>query len=117
MPYSTPTFDDELQLYFREVHHNCVLDIGPGEGKYARMLRRLQADIRLIAVEVDPDYVERYKLRELYDEVWVLNAVDLIDNPDHTFDAVIIGDCIEHMRKSMGLDLLNFLVYRAKLMP
>jgi hypothetical protein len=25
---------------------------------------------------------------------------------------VIIGDCIEHMRKSAGLDLLNFLIYR-----
>jgi hypothetical protein len=28
---------------------------------------------------------------------------------------VIIGDCIEHMRKSAGVDLLNFLVYRTKL--
>lgn len=27
---------------------------------------------------------------------------------------MIIGDCIEHMRKSEGLDLLNFLIYRSK---
>ena len=27
---------------------------------------------------------------------------------------VIIGDCIEHMPKSVGLDLLNFLTYRAQ---
>jgi hypothetical protein len=25
----------------------------------------------------------------------------------------MIGDCIEHMRKSCGVDLLNFLIYRA----
>ena len=29
------------------------------------------------------------------------------------FDLVIIGDCIEHMRKSDGVDLLNFLMYRS----
>src|SRR5437870_5018807 len=34
---------------------------------------------------------------------------------DRTFDAVMIGDCIEHMRKSVGVDLLNFLVYRSKI--
>jgi hypothetical protein len=32
-----------------------------------------------------------------------------------TYDAVILGDCIEHMRKSVGLDLLNFLVYRSSI--
>jgi len=32
-----------------------------------------------------------------------------------TYDAVILGDCIEHMRKSVGLDLLNFLVYRSRI--
>jgi hypothetical protein len=34
---------------------------------------------------------------------------------DRTYDAVILGDCIEHMRKSVGLDLLNFLVYRSRI--
>ena len=40
MPYSSPIFDNELELYFREVHHSSVLDIGAGEGKYGEMLRR-----------------------------------------------------------------------------
>lgn len=30
------------------------------------------------------------------------------------FDLAIIGDCIEHMPKSVGLDLLNFLTYRTQ---
>ena len=33
---------------------------------------------------------------------------------DETYDLVVIGDCIEHMRKSEGVDLLNFLIYRCK---
>jgi predicted TPR repeat methyltransferase len=92
-----------LTLISGLVCHDSVVDIGPGEGKYGRMLRGVQPNIKLIGVELDADYVEQYKLRDLYDEVWVLDAAELMNNPDRTFDAVIIGDCIEHMRKSIGL--------------
>jgi phospholipid N-methyltransferase len=115
MPYSAPTFDRELELYFCQVRHDSVVDIGPGEGKYGRMLRRVEPNIKLIGVELNADYVEQYKLRDIYDEVWVQDAAEIMNNPDHTFDAVIFGDCIEHIRKSIGLDLLNFLVYRSKI--
>ena len=40
------------------------------------------------------------------------NFID--DNPDYVTDVVIIGDCIEHLRKSIGLDLINYFVYRCK---
>jgi hypothetical protein len=115
MPYSSPIFDSELELYFREVRHGSVLDIGAGEGKYGEMLRRVQPNAKLIAVEVDADYVEEYKLRDLYDEVWGRDAVDLMNDLGRTYEAVILGDCLEHMRKSVGVDLLNFLVYRSKI--
>jgi predicted TPR repeat methyltransferase len=115
MPFSAAELDSEIELYFRLVRHESVLDSGPGQGKYGRMLRRVRPDIKLIGVELDAGYVEQYKLRDLYDEVWVSDAAELMNDPDCTFDALIIGDCIEHMRKSIGLDLLNFLVYRSKL--
>lgn len=115
MPFSATEFDREIELYFRLTHHDSVVDIGPGEGKYGRMLRRLNGNTRLIGVEHDADYVEQYKLRDLYDEVWVSDAAELMNELDRNFDAVIMGDCIEHMRKSIGLDLLNFLVYRSKI--
>lgn len=115
MPFSAIEFDNEIEQYFRLTRHNSVLDIGAGEGKYGSMLRRARPEIKLIAVETDADYVERYKLRDLYDTVRVMDAADLMNDLDESFDAVIIGDCIEHMRKSVGIDLLNFLVYRTKL--
>ena len=68
MPYSSPIFDNELELYFREARHSSVLDIGAGEGKYGEMLRRVQPKTKLIAVELDADYVEEYKLRDLYEK-------------------------------------------------
>ena len=104
----------EIELYFRLTGHETVVDIGPGEGKYGKMLRGARPHTKLIGVELDAGYVEEYKLRDLYDEVWLMDAGDLINDLDRIFDAVIIGDCIEHMRKSVGLDLLNFLVYRSK---
>lgn len=114
MPFSDAAFDMEVELYFRLTGHETVLDIGPGEGKYGKLLRGARPDARLIGIELDADYVAEYKLRDLYDEVWVMDAGDLINDANRVFDAVIIGDCIEHMRKSVGLDLLNFLVYRSK---
>jgi hypothetical protein len=115
MPFSATDFDAEIELYFRLTQHDCVLDIGAGEGKYGTMLRRVRPTIKLCAIETDASYVEEYKLRDIYDEIRVMDAEDLLDDLDHSFDAVIIGDCIEHMRKSAGVDLLNFLVYRTKL--
>ena len=115
MPFSFPIFDEDLELYFREARHETVLDIGPGEGKYGEMLRRVQPQAKRIAVEIDPSYVEQYKLCEIYDEVRVQDAARLMDHPEESFSAVIIGDCIEHMRKSVGVDLLNFLVYRSRI--
>lgn len=103
MPFSATEFDSEIELYFRLIRHESIVDIGPGKGKYGRMLRRVQPRTKLIGIELDAGDVEQYKLRELYDEVWVSDAADLMNDPDRTFDAVIIGDCIEHMRKASGL--------------
>jgi hypothetical protein len=115
MPYSAPTFDPELELYFRQVRHGSVMDIGPGEGKYGQMLRRVQPTAKRIAVELESEYVEKFKLGDLYDEVRIHDAAALLEDVDQVFDAVIVGDSIEHMRKSVGLDLLNFLVYRSRI--
>ena len=115
MPFSDTAFDREIEVYFRLARHDSVVDIGAGEGKFGKMLRRIEANTKLIGVEHDSDYVEQYDLRDIYNEVWVFDAAELMNDPDRNFDAVIIGDCIEHMRKSIGLDLLNFLVYRSKI--
>ena len=71
-------------------------------------VRGLRARCQSLGVELDATTVEEYRLRDLYDEVWVMDAGDLINDANRVFDAVIIGDCIEHMRKNVGLDLLIF---------
>jgi hypothetical protein len=115
MPFSTSIFDAELELYFRLAPHDTVCDIGAGAGKFGRMLQSVQPPARRIAVEMDPEYVEQYRLREIYHEVLVMDAARLMDDVRRTYSAIIIGDVIEHMRKSVGVDLLNFLVYRSRI--
>lgn len=46
MPYSSPIFASEVELYFREVRPSSVPEIGTGEGKYGEMLRRVQPNTR-----------------------------------------------------------------------
>ncbi|ROT95123.1 hypothetical protein EB810_08360 [Altererythrobacter sp. FM1] len=80
---SRNTFDDAVVELLRAIAPRSVIDIGAGSGKYAGLTAR--ADL--------PE--------------------SLFDDPFFVTDLVIMGDVIEHMRASDGLDLLQFLVYRA----
>ena len=117
MPFSVDAFDHWVSTMIGILQPATVLDIGPGAGKYGRMVREISAKsefkTRTTAIEIDASYVETFQLRDIYDEIIIDDALNLIRNPRCRFDLVIIGDCIEHMRKSAGIDLLNFLIYRA----
>jgi len=116
LPDSESTFDYYVGTLIDLLQPARVCDIGPGRGKYSRILRDKAKEhgfaCHITAVEVDASYVESFGLRDRYDEVIVDDALNLIKSPRLRFDFVIIGDCIEHMRKSDGVDLINFLIYR-----
>lgn len=117
MPFSSDTFDGYITTLIEYLQPATVLDIGPGAGKYVDMLRPIakQHDFstHITGVEIDPMYIEKFHLNERYDDLIVGDAVNLINTPKVRYDLVMIGDCIEHMRKSSAIDLLNFLVYRS----
>ena len=116
MPYSADTFDYYVGTLIDLLRPARVCDIGPGRGKYSGIVRGKATEhgfeCHLTAVEIDASYVATFKLRDLYDEVIIDDAINLIRAPHRRFDFAIIGDCIEHMRKSDGIDLINFLIYR-----
>jgi Methyltransferase domain len=116
MPDSVNAFDHYVGTLIDLLQPSSVCDIGPGSGKYSRIIRGKSKQhgfaCHLTAVEIDASYVERFKLRDLYDEVIIDDAINLLRMPRRRFDFVIMGDCIEHMRKSDGIDLINFLIYR-----
>ncbi len=115
MPGSYGVFDDVVEAIIAEIKPQTLLDIGTGAGKYGKMLRSIAPDCRRVGVEMEPSYIRDYQLAELYHEIRPIDAATLMTTTHDEFhDLVILGDCIEHMPKSTGLDLLNFLTYRAK---
>lgn len=121
MPFSASVFDDSIKLLVAKMAPSSVLDIGPGAGKYGKIVNALRSEgvgiERLAALEVDAQYIEHFELGKIYDEVRSGSAADLPDTrSDETFDLVILGDVLEHLRKSDGLDLIDFLYYRVKYM-
>lgn len=91
-----------------------ALDIGAGDGKFGRLLRTAAPACDRSALELEPELVAQHGLAELY---WRVETVDAArwwrDNPDEIFDLVVLGDCLQQMPKSEGLDLLNAMTYRS----
>lgn len=114
MPYSSDVFNGLVQKIFEYLSPNRLLDIGTGAGKYCRMMRSAVPESHIIAVEIEPEYVANFNLKSLANEVRCIDAAQLIKNVDENYDLVVFGDSIEHMRKSEGVDLLHFLVYRTR---
>lgn len=85
-----------------ELQPTTILDIGAGEGTYARLLRPLLPDAKIMGVEVWGPYLTDYRLAELYDWVLLGDAREL-DLP--AADVVILGDVLEHMAHDEALDL------------
>ena len=76
-----------------------VVDVGPGVGTYAKLLRG-PAVSRVIGIEVYAPYVETYRLHEYYDEI-VIGDVRAVPVPP--CDVVVLGDVVEHMSEDDAL--------------
>lgn len=98
---------DWAGLHVRQMvtmHHDpaetAILDVGAGQGKYARLLPEYR-DID--AVEVWEPSVERYGLRELYREVFDDDVVNLVSDVgfwmSHRYRFAILGDVLEHIER------------------
>jgi SAM-dependent methyltransferase len=114
VPYSAKTFDTFSAQVFKIAQPKRVLDIGCGAGKYAHMARASNPAMQIVGYEPESSYVERFNLRKVYDELRVASGEDLMHSPFEHFDLCIFGDSLEHFRKSVGADLVHFLLYRTK---
>lgn len=76
-----------------------VVDVGPGVGTYAKLLRG-PAVTHVVGIEVHAPYVETYRLHEYYDQI-VVGDVREVDIP--ACDVVVLGDVVEHMSEDDAL--------------
>lgn len=116
MPYSSFIFDNAIAEIVKLVRPKTFLDLGAGAGKYGSMVKEINPSIETIAVEIEKDYVEKFNLRSIYNQVWNISVADIVQPKyfDSIFDIVMVGDILEHLKKSEGIDLLNFLIYRCR---
>lgn len=116
MPYSSFVFDKSIEGVIKLMKPKGFLDIGAGAGKYGELVKKIDPSIETIAVEIEKDYIKKFDLTSIYDRVWNISATDLISPKyyDLSFDVIMVGDIIEHLKKSDGIDLLNFLIYRCR---
>lgn len=119
MPYSEPTFDNKIKHFLSSHLGKTYLDIGTGAGKYGKMIRQINPPARIIGIEVNKKFITQFKLKEIYDEIYAGKIEDFVaqkltQEPRFTVDIALIGDCLEHLPKSAGIDLLHYLVYRTK---
>jgi hypothetical protein len=75
---------------------STILDVGPGLGTYANLLRGITPGATWSCVEVFEPYVEMFSLRQKYDIVYICD-VRYFAWPQQ-YDIVILGDVLEHLR-------------------
>ena len=104
MPASRNILKPEVKIfldnYFTQNNITKILDVGPGEGTYAKLLPEHNLD----AVEVFERYVNDYNLKDLYNEVFVDNIINF-DFSDYQF--IILGDILEHLSAEDGVRLIT----------
>ena len=114
MPYSFPTFDARITKWLRSQKRKNYLDIGVGSGKYGQIIRGLYPKADIVGIESEKEYSERFGLNKIYSSIYVGKAEYFFDqNPNFVTEIAIIGDCLEHVKKSDGVDLVHDLVHRS----
>ena len=113
MSGSFPIFDAACEHLVGAIAPARALDIGAGSGKYGRLLMRTAPQCERLGVELEAAHIEGFGLSEIYHRVHQSDATGWCGaNAEEAFDLVIVGDCLQQMPKSAGIDLLNALVYR-----
>jgi hypothetical protein len=94
MPYSYPFGkSDAIEFISKNTTiESKILDVGPGVGVYADLLKPYNYSID--ALEIYEGYVEAYNLKEKYKNVTI---GDIVTFDVSNYDFIIIGDVLEHL--------------------
>lgn len=105
MPYSVIDFKDVIRQHLTSRYGPgaSVLDVGPGAGTYADLLR--DHFPLMDAVEVWEPYLGEFGLRGKYREVFI-GDVRTFGFGRRRYDVVILGDVLEHLPAGAARDVL-----------
>jgi hypothetical protein len=94
MPYSYPEFKNEIKEHFKKYvpKNTRILDVGPGAGVYADVLKELEYNIDCL--EIWSPYVSQFNLEEKYNKV-IIGDIRYFDFSGYEY--IIMGDVLEHL--------------------
>lgn len=126
MPFSSNSGKSTIKLLLKRLSETTfrgepirALDIGCGSGTYPPIVKSAVASpVHWSGIEIWEPYVEQYQLRELYDELYIEPALDVVDRlskslvdmqrpQDRLFDLIFIGDVLEHMSREVAIKVLD----------
>lgn len=105
MPFSSSSGKNWIQEQVRKLRPEAVLDVGAGSGTYAKLLRPLWPAAYWSAIEIWPDYIEKYELHSLYNEIFVEDVRNW--TPYRQYDIAFVGDILEHMAVEEAVKVLD----------
>ena len=105
MPFSSDSGKSWIKDQVRDLKPKKVLDVGAGSGTYAKLFKAQWPEAKWAAVEIWPDWVEKYQLEQLYDEVFVEDVREW--HTTEKYDIAFVGDVLEHMTAQEAAAVLH----------
>lgn len=105
-------FVRDLVVATRDPATATILDVGAGQGKYARLLAEFTCD----AVEAWQPTVDEWMLHQFYRTVFVEDVFDLVLDDrwnELRYDVIIFGDVLEHLTVTQARVVLDHALARA----
>jgi len=111
MPFSFNYFKNDIKHWILDniPTHKRILDVGPGVGTYSDLLHGYGYQID--AVEIYHPYIDKYNLREKYDNVY---CDDILNFDISDYDFIILGDVLEHISENKAVEFINTLTKKNK---
>ena len=107
MPTSSQNGKSHIKRIVGALKHDRMLDIGCGEGTYAKLF----PDADWTGIEVWEPYVEAYGLKSLYSKLIIADAREHVFEPEDRFDIAFRGKRIRHSRsRCVGVVALGAVV-------
>lgn len=115
------SFNIEL---IRKLDPESILDIGVGFGRWGILFREF-LEIwdngkydgnwqRIIdGVEIFPGYIKNYH-RYFYNELFIINALEYLEQTEKQYDLINFGDVIEHFNKDEGIRLIELAMQKGQ---
>ena len=108
----------------RKLDPASILDVGVGFGRWGILFRefleiwdngRYNGNWQVVidGVEIFPDYIKDYH-KYFYDEIFLMNALEYLENTHNIYDLINFGDVIEHFSKDEGEKLIDLALKKGK---